>query len=314
MFNEEPCVMLPRCAFIGIGTMGEPLARRLLHAGHGLQVYDVRPQAMERLAREGAQPALNPAHAAGWAAVVCTCLPDESALDDVYFGSGGLLGSGARPRIVIDLSTSGPQMARRMGSLLRSHDVEFIDAPVSGGAAAAQSGTLTVIASGSAAAFEIAMPVLRAIGGDICVVGSEPGQAQIVKLINNVLSYTALAASSEALIVGRKAGMDAGVMVHALNKGTARNSAIDSKIPRSVLSRRFDFGASNRISRKDLSLYLDLARGLGVATPIAALLFSLLQMWMRTHEDEDMTSIARLFESWAGVELCAAPIAAKQTT
>ena len=292
-----------RFAFIGIGTMGEPIARKLLRAGAGLQAYDVRPQAVDRLVREGAQLARNPVQAASGADILFTCLPDEAALDAVYFGPGGLIEAADVPRIVVDLSTSGPDMARKIGGRLQARDVSFIDAPVSGGAQAAEAGTLTVIVSGRQSAVETAMPALQCFGRDVFVVGNEAGQAQVVKLINNVLSYAALAISSEALVVGCKAGIDVEAMVRALNKGTARNSAIDSKIPRSVLSRRFDFGASNRISRKDLSLYLDLARRLNVATPIAGLLFSLLQMWMRAREDEDMTSIARLFEGWAGVQL-----------
>jgi 3-hydroxyisobutyrate dehydrogenase-like beta-hydroxyacid dehydrogenase len=292
-----------RFAFIGIGTMGEPIARRLLHAGEGLSVYDVRPQALERLLGEGALRTQSSAQAASAADMLFTCLPDESALEAVYFGPGGLLEANDVPRIVIDLSTSGPEMARRIGGRLQTRDVSFIDAPVSGGAQAAETGTLTVIVSGQRSAIDTAMSALQSFGRDVFVVGNEAGQAQVVKLINNVLSYAALAISSEALVVGCKAGIDVEAMVRALNKGTARNSAIDTKIPRSVLSRRFDFGASNRISRKDLSLYLDLARRLDVATPVAGLLFSLLQMWMREREDEDMTSIARLFEGWAGVQL-----------
>lgn len=209
----------------------------------------------------------------------------------------------ALPRLVVDLSTSGPRLAQHIGRHLAEHDVAFLDAPISGGAARAAAGTLTVIVSGPAAAVDAARPAFETFGSDVFVVGDTPGQAQVVKLINNVLSYTALAATSEALVVGRRAGIDIAAAVRALNRGTGRNSATDSKIPDNVLTRRFDYGASNRISHKDLSLYLELAHGLDAPTPVTALLFSLLQMWMPDHEDDDMTSIARLFEGWCGVEL-----------
>lgn len=289
--------------FIGTGAIGAPIALRLLKSDCGMVAYDQAPEALAPIAEAGGQIALSAAAAADGAGAIFTCLPSAEALEAAYFGPGGVVRAAQRPPLAIDLSTSGPGLARQLGARLQAYGMTFVDAPISGGPAVAAAGQLTVIVSGSEAAVQAAWPLLQTFGRDLFRVGLEPGQAQVVKLINNVLSYAALAVTSEALIVGRKAGVDLDAALLALNAGTGRNSATESKVPDQVLSRRFAYGAANRISHKDLSLFRELADQLQARTPIANLLHELLQRWMPSRENEDMTSIARLFEGWAGVEL-----------
>jgi 2-hydroxy-3-oxopropionate reductase len=292
-----------RIGFIGVGAIGAPIASRLLACGHQVRAFDIREQAVRQIADEGADPMRSAADAADGADLVMTCLPSPAALADALCGDAGVL-TAARPApVVADLSTCGPKTAADLAARLLQVGVEYVDAPVSGGPGRARAGELAVMCAGAEQALATARPALRALGDPLFVVGSAAGQAQIVKLINNVLSYAALAASSEALVVGARAGIDPAAALRALNAGTGRNSATTSKIPDHVLTRRFDYGAANRISQKDLSLFCELAGELHADTPIARLLLDLLEAWLPSREDEDMTSIARRFEAAAGIEL-----------
>ncbi|PXW57892.1 2-hydroxy-3-oxopropionate reductase [Chelatococcus asaccharovorans] len=234
--------------------------------------------------------------------IVVTCLSSESAIDAVYHPIDGLLGA-PLPACIVDLSTCGPAMAARLGAAVGELGGHFIDAPVSGGREKALAGTLAVIAAGTPAAFTAAGGFFKAIGAELIVVGDVPGQAQIAKLINNVLSYVALAATSEALVLGKAAGLDPERVLAAVNAGSGRNSASASKIPSHVLTRNFDFGATNEISHKDLGLFASLAEELALPVPIATQMLQLLRGWRRGRETEDMTTIAQLFEGWGGVTL-----------
>lgn len=289
-------------AFIGTGTFGGPMAACLIRAGFALTVTDKRQEAAQSLLAGGARWADSAVQAAADADIVFTCLPSQAAIDEVYFGSTSLM-SGQKPRCVVDLSTSGHESAERVAIALSQSGVAFVDAPVTGGLAQARDGTLTIIVSGTSIAIEQARPALNAIGSRLFVVGSTPGQAQKVKLINNMLNYTALAATSEAVVLGVKAGIDPDLLVQVINAGSGRNSATESKFPLAVLPRAFNYGASNLIAHKDLSLFLDLAGHLEVPTPIASHISQLWRTWMRGHADEDFTTIVKMFEAWSGVRV-----------
>lgn len=289
-------------AFVGTGTFGSPMAACLLQAGFTLTVTDKRREAAESLLANGALWADSAAQAAAAADIVFTCLPSQAAIEEVYFGPAGILAM-RKPRCVVDLSTSGPEAAERIASSLSAAGVAFVDAPVTGGLALAKEGSLTVIASGAPAAIEQARSALNAIGSRLFIVGPTPGQAQKVKLINNMLNYTALAATSEAVVLGAKAGIEPGLLIQVINAGSGRNSATESKFPTAVLPRSFNYGASHQIVYKDLSLVLALADNLKVPTPIASHVFQLWRTWMRDHGDEDFTTIVKMFEDWSGVQL-----------
>ncbi|MFR9807289.1 NAD(P)-dependent oxidoreductase [Pseudonocardia sp. RS010] len=234
--------------------------------------------------------------------VVLTSLPTPAIVLDVVLGPDGLA-RGSAVRRVVELSTTGTRTARRIAEELRSRGVTAVDAPASGGTSGAEKGTLAVMVSAPAADFATLQPVLSALG-KVFHVGTEPGLGQAMKLVNNYLSAAALATTSEAMVVCAKAGLDPRMMLDVLNAGSGRNSATQDKFPRSVLPGTSDFGFATGLMEKDLGLFAEEAANLQVPTWVGSVVH---QMWRQTRDqlgaDSDFTSIARLAEGWAGVEV-----------
>lgn len=289
-------------AFIGLGAIGTPMAMRLLQGGFDLTINSRRRVSADTLVKSGANWADTPAAAAEAADLIFTCLPSLEANMLVYFGEGGLTSAG-RPKCVIDLATTGPEGAVEIAKRLKHEGWGFLDSPVTGGVGRAVNGTLTFIVSGEPALLEQARPAFDAMGNRVFHVGTEPGQAQQAKLINNMLNFTALAASSEAITVGVKAGLDPDVLVEIINTGSGKNSATELKFPQAILPRTFNAGATNSLAAKDLSLFLDLADTLGLPAPIAGHIFQIWRGWANLHGEQDFTTIVKMYEAWAGVEV-----------
>src|SRR5690554_3480646 len=192
--------------FVGVGTMGFHMGRRLLEAGHQVVVCDTRPDAVERLTKLGAKAAASPREVADRVETVMASLPSLDALWAVATGDDGVI-QGSKVRRFVDLSTSGARMAQRVSEALAARSIVQIDSPVSGGPGGAEKGTLAVMVSGPAADVELLKPILS-IFGKVFVIGDRPGMAQTMKLANNLLSATAMAATSEAVVMGVKAGLD----------------------------------------------------------------------------------------------------------
>ena len=207
--------MTMELGFIGLGRMGQPMARRLIEAGHSVTVFDTRREAIEPLLKLGAQEAGSPAEVGDRVETVMASLPSPDVVLEVATGARGVI-AGTRVRRFIDLSTTGAGMAVRVAAALKQKGVAQIDSPVSGGVAGAQKGSLAVMVSGPRVEIE---KVSRALSvfGRIFVVGERPGLAQTMKLINNLLSATAMAATSEAVVMGMKSGLDPAVMIDVIN-------------------------------------------------------------------------------------------------
>jgi 3-hydroxyisobutyrate dehydrogenase-like beta-hydroxyacid dehydrogenase len=289
-------------AFIGTGLMGAPIANRFLLAGFPLTVHNRTKHKAQALLDAGARWADTPAAAAAGCAIVFTCVPDAAAIEAVLFGPGGVC-EATGVSAVVDLSTSGPDGAARIAAALADRGIGFVDAPVTGGTPRARDGTLTVITSGRPETIDFVRPALATFGTNIFVVGPTPGQAQTVKLINNMLNYLAMMATSEAMVFGVKAGIDPAMVLQVLNTGTGKNSATEVKFPKVVLPRTFNYGSTNRTVDKDLSLFLRQADDLHVPTPITSHMVQLWRTWLPEHADEDMTTIVQMFEKWSGVEV-----------
>jgi 3-hydroxyisobutyrate dehydrogenase-like beta-hydroxyacid dehydrogenase len=227
---------------------------------------------------------------------------DNAATEQVLFGPDGVASS-KRVKCVVDFSTSGPPTAGEIGRRLNEKGIAFVDAPVTGGTPRAANGTLTIIAAGDAKAIEMAQPAFAVLGSNVFVAGAQPGQAQIVKLVNNMLNYLAMAATAEAMVVGVKAGLDPQLMLDVLNTGTGKNSATEVKFPKAVLTRSFNYGATNHTVDKDLLLFLDEAERMKLPSPIARNLSDLWHGWAKEHPVDDITTITKMYEHWAGVEV-----------
>ena len=288
--------------FIGVGRMGDPMANRLLDAGYTLSVFDTRHEALQPLIDRGARAARSPAEVASRASTVLMSLPTPDVVHSVALGEYGAI-HGSAMNTLIDLSTSGPAMAMNVARAMAERDVTFVDSPVSGGVAGAKAGTLAVMVACGKNTFEAVEPVLRNLGR-LFYAGDRPGLAQIAKLANNLLNAAALAITSEALAMGVKAGLDPKVLLDIINAGSGRNSATQDKFPRAVLPRTFDFGFATGLLYKDVKLCVDEAESLGVPMVVGS---AVRQMFGITNAKyggtSDFTSIARVVEEWAGVEI-----------
>ncbi|HXL28400.1 MAG TPA: NAD(P)-dependent oxidoreductase, partial [Bradyrhizobium sp.] len=206
-----------------------------------------------------------------------------------------------RVRRFVDLSTVGSHMAVRIHDALAKRNIVQLDSPVSGGVGGAEKGTLAVMVSGPKADFEAVKTALDVIG-KVFFIGEKPGSAQTMKLANNLLSATAVVATSEAVVMGVKSGLDASVMVDVINAGSGMNTASRDKFPRAILPRTFDFGFATGLMVKDVRLYLEEAKALGLSMEVAEAVGRLWEVVIREMGAEsDFTSAIKPIEQAAGV-------------
>jgi len=286
--------------FIGLGNMGQPMARRLIAAGHKLVVFDTRNDAVAPLVALGAQVASSPADVADRVETVMASLPSLQISEKVALGEGGVI-QGKRIKRFIDLSTTGATVAAKIAAGLAKKNIVQIDCPVSGGVGGATKGTLAVMVSGPKAEIDLVKDVL-AVFGKVFVIGEKPGMAQTMKLANNFLSATAMAATSEAVAMGVKAGLDPTVMIDVINAGSGRTTASDGKFPQAILPRTFNYGFATALMLKDVRLCVEQAKSLDVPNSVMS---AVLDQWETTNKefggDSDFTAIVKMIEQRAGV-------------
>ena len=286
--------------FIGLGNMGQPMARRLIAAGHKLIVFDTRNDAVTPLVALGAQLASSPADVADRVETVMASLPSLQISEKVALGEGGVI-KGKRIKRFIDLSTTGATVAAKIAAVLAKKNIVQIDCPVSGGVGGATKGTLAVMVSGPKAEIDLVKDVL-AVFGKVFVIGEKPGMAQTMKLANNFLSATAMAATSEAVAMGVKAGLDPAVMIDVINAGSGRTTASDGKFPQAILPRTFNYGFATALMLKDVRLCVEQAKSLDVPNSVMS---AVLDQWETTNKefggDSDFTAIVKMVEQRAGV-------------
>jgi 3-hydroxyisobutyrate dehydrogenase-like beta-hydroxyacid dehydrogenase len=286
--------------FIGLGKMGFPMARRLIEAGHKLTVFDTQKAAVDRLVALGAKAGASPQDIADEVETVMASLPSLQASLDVATGKGGVI-DGKRVKRFIDLSTIGSQMAVKIHDLLKARNIVQLDSPVSGGVGGAEKGTLAVMVSGPRADFEVVKAALGVIG-KVFFIGEKPGSGQTMKLANNFLSATAMVATSEAVVMGVKSGLDPAVMIDVINAGSGMNTASRDKFPRAVLPRTFDYGFATGLMVKDVRLALQEMKQLGLSMEVAEAVGRLWEVVIRDMGPEsDFTEAIKPIEKAAGV-------------
>jgi 3-hydroxyisobutyrate dehydrogenase-like beta-hydroxyacid dehydrogenase len=286
--------------FIGLGHMGFPMARRLIEAGNDVIAFDTRPDALERIVALGAQAASSPKQVADRAETVMVSLPSPSASIEVAAGPSGVV-EGSRVKRYVELSTIGSRTAVQIHDHLAARDIAAIDSPVSGGVSGAEQGSLTLMVSGSRNDVYVIETALEAIGRPFYI-GDKPGSAQTMKLANNILAANALAATSEVVVMGVKAGLDPSVMIEVLNAGSGATSASRDKFPRAILPRTFDYGFATGLMVKDVRLYLEEAEALGVPVDVAETIGRLWEAAARDQgPDSDFTAVIKPVEKAAGV-------------
>ncbi|MFC5067131.1 NAD(P)-dependent oxidoreductase [Flaviflagellibacter deserti] len=251
--------------FIGLGTMGREMALNLMRAGFAVRAYDVRREAIDDLAAQGATPAASVADAAGSADIAITMLPDTPHVEETVYGEGGLLASPPAGRLIVDMSTISPVAVRRMSADLRSVGVDFLDAPVSGGPIGAKKATLSIMVGGDADAFGRAEPFFRGMGTTVTHVG-ESGAGQAVKLCNQLVCGLNIQAICEAIALGRASGVDLDQLRKVLLGGSAASWMLENLGPAMIAG---DSAAGFRIDLmlKDLRLVQEQALSLAVPLP-----------------------------------------------
>lgn len=256
-------------AFIGLGAMGLPMARRLVNAGFDVHGCDIAPGPLNALKSAGGQASTSPAEAARGASAVFVMTATGAQAERVLFGDEGAAATASTGAIFILQCTQSAAMARQLGGRLAALGHHVLDAPVSGGAVGAEAGTLTVMASGSEAAFAAAAPFLKPLAGTVYDVGRELGLGSTVKTINQLLAGVHIAVGAEAMALGAKAGIEPRLLLDILMSGAAGSWMLGNRGPR-MLETEPAVTSAVDIFVKDLGLVDDLARSLSQPAPLAS--------------------------------------------
>ncbi len=293
--------MTERIGFIGIGTMGTPMSKRLLAAGYPLVVYDVKPEATAPLAALGAEVASSPADLAERCSKTITMLPNSSIVEQAVLGPSGLAEGFAPGSLLIDMSSSVPTSTRKIAERLAERSIAMIDAPVSGGPVGAAEGTLAVMVGGSEELYQNNLPILQAMGKNVFHIGPV-GSGHTLKTINNMMFAVNMMGVCEGLVMGVKAGLDPEKIVEVASKSSGRSFALDTKAVRHILAGNYQPGFTTDLLYKDVDIATTLGRQLGVPMLAANLAQQILAVARgRGMNSLDNASIVKLLEEAAGV-------------
>ena len=291
-------------AFIGTGIMGKPMVLNLLKAGHSVAVHNRSKPPLEELGEAGAVVCGSASEAASRAEVIITCLPDSPDVELVALGEGGIIEGAREGSLFIDMSTIAPGVSKKVAGALGERGVRMLDAPVSGGDVGAREGTLSIMVGGAAKDFEDALPVFEAMGKTIVHVGENVGDGGYVKIANQIMVGLHIAAMSEALVLGSKAGVNPEKMIAALSGGLAQSRVLELRGP-NLVKGEYPPGFRIRLHRKDLRLAMEAGADLGVAIPAAGQLYQMFTALLAADRGElDHSGFATLIEDLAGHRVC----------
>ena len=251
--------------FIGLGTMGTPMARNVLKGGYAVTVWSRRSDAMAPLVSAGAAAGDSPADVAARSDVIVTMVTDTRAVDDVVLGEQGIARGARQGSVVVDHSTIDPAGARRIAGELQTRGIEMLDAPVSGGSIAAEAGALVTMVGGSKAALDRVTPVLSCYAKSIVHIGAS-GAGQIAKACNQICVVVNMLGAAEAMLLAERAGVDPGAVKDALMAGFAASRMLELQAPK-MIARDFTGKIESRLHHKDIHIALDMARALGIDLP-----------------------------------------------
>ena len=288
-------------AFIGLGTMGSPMALNLLKAGHEVIVNNRTREKEIPLTEEGAQRADTPAAAAAVADIVITCVSDTPDVESVILGENGVIQGASEGTLVVDMSTVSPTATRRIAETLANRGIQMLDAPVSGGSEGAQKGTLSIMVGGERSDLDRARPVLEAMGETITHIGPI-GAGQLTKAINQIVVAGTYWSVAEGVSLGLKAGLNMEKVVAAVGGGAAGSWAMVNRSG-NMIKNDYPLGFKVQLHRKDLTIALEVARELGVTLPVAAYVEQAETGLIACgHGDEDISVIARAVRKASGID------------
>ena len=286
---------------IGLGSMGLGAALSLVRAGFEVRGIDVRPEVLDRFAAEGGVPARTPAEGARGADAVFTFVVDAGQTDRVLFGEDGA--AAATEGVVIACATVPPLYAEALGARLMDRGLHMIDAPVSGGAAKAATGEMTIMASGHPDAFARAEPFLRAVAAKVYRLGDAPGMGSRVKMINQALAGIHIAAACEAMALGLRAGIDAQVLYEVISNSAGSSWMFQNRVPH-ILDGDYAPKSAVDIFVKDLGIVLETGKALTFPLPVTATAHQLfLAASAKGLGREDDAAVVKVYADTAGIEL-----------
>jgi len=292
-----------KAGFIGTGSIGAPLATNILNQEKSLTVFDINPDATKSLAEKQARIVGSPAEVADEADVVFACMPSIASFHAVVSGEDGVL-AGGRMNIFVNLGTMGTEAVAAVEAALADKAIAMLDSPITGGVQRAWDGDITVISSGPQAVFDQIEPFLKSFARDIHYVGGEIGQAQLVKISNNIMSFTNLVVAVEALVMAAKGGVDPEKALAVFNAGSGQNSATLTKIPNFILNRKFNMEAPMHIIEKDAMLWRMEAERLEVPQNVAGATYHTMRQALAMGlGGGDLSEIVRVVERAANFEL-----------
>lgn len=288
--------------FIGLGIMGEPMAKNLLKAGYSLVVYDINSLAVKEVVEAGANEGKSSKDVASRSEVVITMLPNSPQVKEVVLGTDGVL-EGAKPGLIlVDMSSIAPLASQEISKKVKERGVVMIDAPVSGGQPKAINGSLAIMVGGSEAVFNEVKDILGVMGGSVTLIG-EIGSGNIAKLANQVIVALNIAAMSEAMVLSTKAGVDPERVYNAIRGGLAGSTVLDAKIPL-VLEGNFKPGFRIELHIKDMMNAIETAHELGVPMPLSSQIMEIMQaLKVDGKAKDDHCGIIQFYEKLAKVEV-----------
>jgi len=291
-----------KIGFIGVGTMGNPMAKNLLKKGFPVTVYDIVPEKIERMVKAGAKAASSAKEAAANADVVISMLPSSPHVEAAVLGKAGILEGIREGAIYIDMSTIDPVTTRKVASILLERKIPMLDAPVTKGVEAAVGGTLTLFIGGEKGVLDKVRDILGAMGTSLLHMGGN-GAGSTTKLVNNLCSGAIVAATAEALVFGAKAGVDPNKLVEAISGGSGASFALNNHIKEYALKRRFEkvmFPVD--FIMKDIHLALQTAQELNMPLPIASLVHEIYAMLKAKGLGKGYyPEVIKIFEEYAGI-------------
>jgi 2-hydroxy-3-oxopropionate reductase len=302
MFGREE-KMIEKIGFIGIGIMGEPMAKNLINAGYQLAAYDINREAIERLATNGAEAVSSPKEAATARDLVITMLPDDRIVEEVVRGKDGAIEGMSQGEILIDMSTVSPATSKKIAETLEKEGMEMLDAPVSGGDVGAKEATLSIMVGGKKEIFDKALPVLQKMGKNVSYVGDH-GAGEVAKAANQIIVALTIEAVAEALIFTKKSGVDPEKVRKALLGGFAQSRILELH-GQKMLDRNFEPGGRAALHKKDTEIAMTLAGELGIYLPGTALISHLWNaMAAQEGLDWDHSAVVKVLEAMSNTEVC----------
>jgi len=282
---------MEKIGLIGTGIMGYPIARNLLKAGYPLTIYTRRDNIKKEFKEFGADIASTPAELAKTSSIIILLVNTSDDVTELLYSTDGIVRGAGPGTIIADMTTTDPEFSKNIARRLTDDGIEYLDAPISGGALGARNAQIVVMVGGKKEAHERCLPMFESISHKVVYMGAS-GSGQSVKLIHNQLSFTTFFAVCEAVILGEKIGLSADAMIDVFNHGTARSFATEVRFPKFILKNKFDMGVPFSTAFKDISLARKLRHATRVNFPISSWVYRYMKYCMdRKAEKDDLSTI-----------------------